>query len=356
MKIFSKTLACLFLLVVVGLALQRATAVSAPAGNPSTITVKMDSAHLLMGKTSPIHVTIVSDRDGAGRLLIPADSLTSEIEVHSVTTPDTSDIGGGRMQIDYDVFIQAFDSGDYVIPPLHFLNAPGDTLSSEQLALKVIPCNVDTMTTIHDFAPVMTIEPHFWDFLPDWVTDNWVLIVCILAAVLLAVAGLILYLRFRKKGAKMPSIVPRRKPTPPHVVALRALQELQEDDLPAKGMDKEFYTRLTEILRRYIDARFNINAMEMTSPQILKALRSTDDARLSEAYMRRILEIADYVKFARLRPFSDDNVKAFSDAVQFVEDTKPVPVPQAAESQSSIAATSGEAAPKESDKNTTIKK
>lgn len=65
----------------------------------------------------------------------------------------------------------------------------------------------------------------------------------------------------------------------------------------------------------------------MTSAQILHALRHDEQGRLPEQYMRQVLAIADYVKFARMRPFSEDNVKAYSDAVLFVRDTTPAPEP-----------------------------
>ena len=69
--------------------------------------------------------------------------------------------------------------------------------------------------------------------------------------------------------------------------------------------------------------------MEMTSTQIMQQIRSNDDTKTSAPVMKQILEMADFVKFAKVRPLPDDNQKAFANAVTFVESTKPVEQPAA---------------------------
>lgn len=105
---------------------------------------------------------------------------------------------------------------------------------------------------------------------------------------------------------------------------MQQLSELKEAKLCEKGQEKEFYTRLTDILRVYIDTRFGINAMEMTSSQIIEALNSNEISKEPNKYMKQILETADFVKFAKVRPLPEDNTKSFNWATQFVVDTKPI--------------------------------
>ena len=69
----------------------------------------------------------------------------------------------------------------------------------------------------------------------------------------------------------------------------------------------------------------------MTSTQIRRSLRENADTKMSEKYMSRILEIADFVKFAKIRPLPEDNASAYKSALQFVEDTKPAPVAETTE-------------------------
>jgi hypothetical protein len=57
---------------------------------------------------------------------------------------------------------------------------------------------------------------------------------------------------------------------PPHVVALYELDRLRSEQLWQKGMIKEYYTRLTEIVRIYIERQFGVMAMEQTSNETIK--------------------------------------------------------------------------------------
>ena len=66
--------------------------------------------------------------------------------------------------------------------------------------------------------------------------------------------------------------------------------------------------------------------MEMTSSQIIRQINSNAEAKPSAPILNRILEMADFVKFAKVRPLPDENATAFNNAVKFIEDTKPAPV------------------------------
>jgi len=69
--------------------------------------------------------------------------------------------------------------------------------------------------------------------------------------------------------------------------------------------------------------------MEMSSTQILASLRENPDTRGNHTRIKQILELADFVKFAKVRPMPDDNIKTYNNVVQFVEETKPAPAPEA---------------------------
>lgn len=71
--------------------------------------------------------------------------------------------------------------------------------------------------------------------------------------------------------------------------------------------------------------------MEMTTTQIKRAVRDNDTTRNSTERMARILEMADFVKFAKVRPLPEDNTSSFNSAVAFIEDTRPQPEPDPAE-------------------------
>ncbi|MDE5554410.1 MAG: cell wall anchor protein, partial [Muribaculaceae bacterium] len=161
----------------------------------------------------------------------------------------------------------------------------------------------------------VSVPSRWYDFIPNW----WLWVFIGIAA-----AGVIAccVLLFRKKKGLISKPV---KVTPPYDLAVMRLNDLQAKKLPQSGRDKEYYTELTEILRQYLEGRFGINAMEMSSTQIIDTLRHNKETRPGSDLMKQILEIADFVKFAKVRPLPDDNIKAFNSAVKFVEDSKPLP-------------------------------
>ena len=102
-----------------------------------------------------------------------------------------------------------------------------------------------------------------------------------------------------------------------------ALQNLKARGLWQGGQEKEYYSEITDIIRHYIDRRFNVNAMEMTTTQIMDLLNNEEVAS-SRTELREILSLADFVKFAKFKPLADENEQVFRLAQSFLEKTKPV--------------------------------
>ncbi len=282
----------------------------------------MDSTQLLMGNTMTIHLEVVEPADATeGHIVLPKDStLIPEIEVRRIVTLDTTDIGNNLRRIRHEMIIQSFDSGDYVIPELRYAIG-SDTVLGDKLALRVIPVDVDRMETINPNADVQPGDSRWYDFLPAFLVDYWEWILLSIVVIIAVIAAFII---FRKKGVKKIFTAPKPKLSP-YEVAIRDLMSLKEKNLCAAGAEKEYYTDLTDILRVYLQNRFGINAMEMTTSQITDALNRNEETRLPNRLMKQILEIADFVKFAKQRPLPEDNTRSFNSAVQFVEDTRPQP-------------------------------
>ena len=113
---------------------------------------------------------------------------------------------------------------------------------------------------------------------------------------------------------------------PPHVIAIKALEELRNRKLWQNGKHKLYYSTLTEILRLYIEGRWAVGALEMTSHEILKALNNVDIKSDSRSNLMEILFTADMVKFAKALPEAEENEQLFTYAYYFVENTKSVEV------------------------------
>lgn len=310
----------LLLSLVAVLSLAEATAA------PLAVKARLDSVNLLMGRITELKLEVVQDKGTKGEFPLFANPDASgyvtvcndSVELRTSIRKDTVDLGSGRIQINYSVPLQAFDSGYYHLPEFIYV-VGNDTARSNRLALRVVPLKVAADDPIAGLASVSEPEgKSFFDFIPDWLVDWWWLMLIVVLAVGVCIW---IYIR-RRKGC--PVVVSRPKPLPKAWdTALDELDRLKQKKLWEQGMEKEYFTYLTEILRVYLYDRFGINAMEMTSRQIMDTLRTNNDIRDKRQYVRMILDIADFVKFAKVRPLPDDNIQAFDNAVRFVKETVP---------------------------------
>lgn len=297
---------------------------------PVQVNAVIDSVDVMQGGLRKVDVDVVQPEGLVLRWLSdPIDStrrvveIYPGVEVNYSSKVDTTDLGNNRMQLHRTILVQPWDSGEVVVPGIALVSGI-DTFRSAPFALKVYTADIDTMTTVHAMMSEVSQPRHFWDWLPDVLYYYWWAFLLGLLAIAGAVAAYVIY---RKGGIKQMLAEPE-KIVPPYEKAIAELQNLKGRQLCEKGREKEYYTELTEILRQYLEGRFGINAMEMTTPQIKRAVYATVSEKSASAMMTEILEMADYVKFARMRPLPEDNTRAFNQAMQFVENTKPEPQPE----------------------------
>ncbi len=291
---------------------------------PTTLTARLDSATMLMGNVNTLRLEVVQDKGVKGRFpifeKIGSDGFTTllndTIEISEPTKIDTLEIGSGRIQINYEVPVQVFDSGFYKLPQFVYVTGR-DSVESQSLPLTVKPVKVTADDPISPMTDVAEPEnPSIFDKLPDAIYYWWW---AYLLAVLIVIAGIYLYKRYKKEG----TILPRRPQISPYDRAMNALRALKARKLWQSGREKEYYTDLTDILRVYLDQRFGIKAMEMTSSDIMSHLADLGDSSVPRDKIRDILDMADFVKFAMVRPLPDDNEALYRNALDFVESTKP---------------------------------
>ena len=288
----------------------------------------LDSASLLMGNQTIIHVEIQQDATQNGKIINEPEKtsditeLTKGIEFIRIVRNDTTIIDGNKKQINRDYLIQSFDSGAYLIPPFKYVIGV-DTFSTNELSLKVFPVKLDSAERatqqLINFAPIEEVNTKWHDSIPDWVIDYWKIWLIVIVVILSLITIYILY-RKNKKISHAKVVIP------PYELAMQKLLRLKSQRLCANGHEKEYYTLLIDILREYLDGRFGINAIEMTTTQILKALDSNIEVADKKDRLKEVLDIADFVKFAKVLPTSEENVKAFNDVESFVELTKPIQV------------------------------
>ena len=290
-----------------------------PASAKAKFVVSTDSAYIEMGRVTELHIKVSNAGPQPGQILIPRDSFPTEIELAVDSLPllkPEAQSAPGNYVTDYK--IQSFDSGVYRLPPLLYVEG-GDTVLSNRITLRVEPVDVSEMADRNADEGVLSAGSKWYDFLPDFITDGWLYI--LLAILIIAGAISAVYIIRKRKNAPEK---PKEKPLPPYELAIRDLNLLKEERLWESGQERSFYTRLTDILREYLEGRFGINAMEMTSSQIIAALKHNQDTVMSKSLMEQVLEVADFVKFAKLKPLREDNIRSYDAALQFVNNTRPV--------------------------------
>ena len=289
------------------------------------VTAELDSTVMTQGYRTDLRVRVLGSSEAVPVDFPQKGGQLAGIDVFDVSSV-SEDLGNGRRETVYTFTLQPFDPDTVTIPPMRVALGK-DTAESRSLVIKVLPAELDSMTTIHPMEGPVAYPSRWYDWVPQWVSDYWGWVLVALGLLAAAVAG---WMYWRKGGTM---VVRRKRVIPPYELAVSRLEKLRERRLAESGHEKEYYTELTDILRQYLDGRFGINAMEMTSTEIMRAIRHNEATRMSADRMRSILEVADFVKFAKMRPLPDDNVKSFNSALAFVEDTKPAPEPEAAEGE-----------------------
>ena len=291
------------------------------------IDVSIDSAAILIGEQTVLHLTVTTDNGKNVIVPIPNDTLMTGVEVLNIAKADTTVIDNNRLLIKQDILVTSFDSSLYLLPPFKVIDQT-DTIYSNQVALKVstIPVNIDKSDEFNDIKET-------WD--PPFVLADYYLLIygVLFACFLICLIGYIL-----KRLRNRQSIIPFKKQEPklpPFEMAMKELDEIKQQKLWQQGRNKEYYTLLTDTLRKYMVNRFGINAMEMTSGEILELIRLESEANSSYNSLKQILELADFVKFAKLHPLPDENELSLMNAYLFVNQTKVVEVASPEESKES---------------------
>lgn len=246
--------------------------------------------------------------------------LSDQIEILSEEPEDTVKQDGRRIEIRKRYKLTTFDEGYYGIgrvPVMWVDKNIADTLYSiDSLFLTVTTFQIDTATqTIYDIKPVAKAP-----FNPMEVVLYLLAYILIARKIIIAIAIIVIWRR--KKQA-----IEKLKPSEPaHVTAIRNLEMLHNQKLWQNNKHKFYYTRLTDILREYLEGRYDIGAMEMTSDEIMEALSEAGIQQKDYADLNSVLRDADLVKFAKYIPDAEANERAYYEAYYFIENTKPTEV------------------------------
>lgn len=284
---------------------------------------QIDTMIIFIGAQTEMTIKAAFPQSENAMLRTLSDTITSEVEIVEALPADTQ-VMNNLIVIEQRYIITSFDSGMHYIPPIEVLELPdGSTYSTDPLALNVInpfqKIEVDEESGVAIITDVRA--PHD---APFQLAELYKYIPYVLLAIVIIAAIILGIYYYRKYRMQQAGIEPKpKKPAEPcHVTALRELEHIKEEKLWQRNLVKQYYSDLTDTLRRYVSARFGTGAMESTTDEIIEDLsQHLPTSGQDVVKLQNILQLSDFVKFAKHEPLPDENDNALKQAFEFVNST-----------------------------------
>ena len=283
------------------------------------VQAEVDSMMMWVGQQTGLHLSVTCD---AGQdVAFPAyrDTIVKGLEIIPPVTTDTQYVNNGqRMTLTRNYTVTCFDSALIYIPYIP-VQVDGTDYESNRIAMAFMTYDIPEGQETQIYGPKENMKTPVRLYEVKGLLLYWFL------AILAIGLSIYLFIRFRddKPIIRRVKIEPK---VPAHVKAISEIEELRQSGGPHSEDAKGYYTRLTDILREYINDRFGFNATEMTSYEILERLEESRDKE-SLAELRDLLSTSDMVKFAKFKPMLNENDRNLVSALEFVKDTR-IEVPE----------------------------
>lgn len=280
-----------------------------------TIETKLDTNAIDIGRRAELKF-IVTKRI-SDTILLPffSDTLSDGIEIIGTPSIDSAGIDGVNNRVEQILQITSFEEGMHYIEPQPFVLKSGfgaDTIYSKDNYIKVVGVALDTTGVIRDIANVEHVKRTFKDVLP--------IIIIVLVLTLIAVIVFIILPRFKKTLTAEEEEILRE---PAHIIALRELDKLKAQKLWQQDKLKEYYSRLTGVVRKYLENQFSVQAMEETTNEILRDVRLRGlDTKLNMNDLEGLLNLADLIKFAKGKADPEENIEHIENAYKLIKGTQ----------------------------------
>ena len=282
------------------------------------VSAAIDSTTIYIGDQTDMHLRATIESTEQVALPRYGEILIDGIEIVERTGVDTTVLQDGRVQLNQTLTLTAFSDSLFFIPPQPFVSGE-DTLWSDGMSLNVIqPFEIDTTLAITDIKPLQR-APIWW-----WGIIRWVLLA--IGCILLGIGAwyFIKWAMHRKKGGELQLAEVEKRPA--EEVALEKLDKIKAEKIWQEGKVKEYHTELTDVIREYIGRRYEVKSTEKTSDETLRELKPLmgEQKELFER-LRKMLSLADLVKFAKWHTTPDENESALLTAYDFVHETTAAP-------------------------------
>ena len=293
------------------------------------VSASIDSTMLMLGDQTDMHLQVTQEKDEKVEWPVFGETLQEGLEIVDRTIVDTTTLPDGRLQLNQYLTLTSFQDSLFSINPVAFASGE-DTFFTEALALNVIqPFEVDTTLAITDIKDIEK-APIWW-----WGIIRWMLLALLLVALGVGIYYLVQW--YRKRQQPEEEIIEPELLRPAEEVALEKLDAIKEAKIWKDGKVKEYQTDLTDVVREYIGRRFAVQSTEKTSDETLREMENIlvkgqgdkvqctkEDGKALYERLKKMLQTADLVKFAKWHTTPDENESALNTAYDFVKETTPV--------------------------------
>ncbi|MEZ4756464.1 MAG: hypothetical protein R2817_06520 [Flavobacteriales bacterium] len=277
------------------------------------VTASLDTTVIRIGEVATYTLALqLPEGVTAAEVSWPAatDTLTRRIEVLSSAAASEAD-STGVLRMTYQ--LTSWDTGTWAIPPRQ-VTVQGRQLEGPALVLQVQPTPVNLKDAPR---PLKDILPMPFS-LRAWLVAHLVELLSALTVLLAVMLGIVLWRRRKKPAVAEEEPEPQR---PAHVRCLEALQVVEDQRLWQQGEHKAYQSRVTDLLRGYIEERYIVPALERTTDELMAELRLSPLPADERILLENLLRAADLVKFAKVMPSAVENEQLMRSARQFVQTT-----------------------------------
>lgn len=284
-----KSLRALSILFVLYIILLSSTNVAA---QNDEVRATIDSTSILIGQQINYQVEVLINKDDI--VIFPEGQTFGSLEMIESYAVDTSSSTSSKVKLIKKYGLTQFDSGQYVIPKQK-ITLGSRVIETDSFLVEVNNVVLDTVNQgLYDIKPVIELPKNY---------NNWWKFLLYIVPVALAIGLFLWWLLRRNKKQKEAD-----KYIAPYDQALATLQELDQKNYVAAGQYKEYYTTLTDTVRRYYDEKVYDHSLESTTDELIDRLQLERDAgrinfnKQTIIKLKDIFKRADLIKFARVNP------------------------------------------------------
>lgn len=291
------------------------------------IFLNFDNNKPLIGDKINLNVIVAIPKESNLNYINLEDSLKSKldkIEILKIVSVDTiKDVSSKLKYISAIYQVSSYFTGKFIINSFtnyYFSNTQFNNqnniqnlidshqIISNSLDIAFGSMNADTSKAFKDIKDNIDVD---FDY-----TEYFYWFIAIVIILILGYFGL----NFIKNRKTEPKIVESVTPSiPPHLLALEELKSLENEKLWQNGKVKQYHIRITDIIRKYIENAFGINALEMTSDEIIDEVKKVGINSELINQLNDILKVADLVKFAKYEAMPEDNINSMKKTLDFVK-------------------------------------